>query len=142
VKPSNLLVDGRGGVRVADFGLAQVPAVPRRAEDGLIGTAAYMAPEQLFGAARQVVPACDIFSLGAVLYALLAGQPPYDGQTTLDVLERRLAGSQPAGLRSLRPDVPERVAGVVARCLAHEPSERFATAEELVSALRSANREN
>jgi hypothetical protein len=136
VKPSNLLLDRRGGVRVADFGLALATAVARRGEDGLIGTAAFMAPEQLLGAGRQAATS-DIFSLGAVLYTLLTGQPPYDGQTTLDVLERRLSGAEPANLRLLRPDVPESVAGIVDRCLAPEPSERFATAEELAGALRN-----
>ena len=138
VKPSNLLLDREGGVHVADFGLALVTAVTHHREDGLIGTAAYMAPEQLFGGVRQVTPASDIFSLGAVSYALLTGQPPYQGRSMLDIVERRLGGAQPVSLRSLRSDLSEGLAAVVTRCLAHEPSRRFAKAEELAAALRSA----
>ncbi|HVA48533.1 MAG TPA: serine/threonine-protein kinase [Pirellulales bacterium] len=138
VKPSNLLLDRSGRVKVADFGLALLTTISGRGDDGLIGTAAYMAPEQLFGEGRQVGKGADIFSLGAALYTLLTGQPPYEGGSFIDVVERRLNGAQPVSLRSLCPDVPESLENALARCLVRDPNKRFATAEELAAALRRA----
>jgi tRNA A-37 threonylcarbamoyl transferase component Bud32 len=129
LKPSNLLLDSRGGVLVADFGLALVLSARDVVADSLVGTLAYMAPEQLFSDGRQIGPAADVFGLGAVLHELLAGRPPDEGCSLAGLVERRLASSPRVQLRSLRPDLPDVVEKVVARCLAAEPAERFSAAE-------------
>lgn len=136
VKPSNLLLDRSGSVRVADFGLALTPVFGRDFTDGLIGTVSYMAPEQLFQTGEPPNPASDIFALGAVLFTLLTGQPPYEGGSLSDVVKRRLECPLIPPLRAFRSDLPASLEGIVSRCLAIEPGERFTSAEELASALR------
>lgn len=135
LKPSNLLLDSRGGVLIADFGLALELSARDSVADSLVGTLAYMAPEQLFGEGRRIGPAADVFALGAVLHELLSGRPPYEGCNLVDLIERRLASSPSMQLRSLRPDLPDAVVHVIARCLATAPDERFSAAE-LAPALR------
>jgi len=135
LKPSNLLLDSRGGVLIADFGLALELSARESVADSLVGTLAYMAPEQLFSEGRQIGPAADVFGLGAILHELLAGRPPDEGRNLVDLVERRLASSPPMRLRSLRPNLPDAVEKVVARCLAAEPAERF-SADELSQTLR------
>lgn len=135
LKPSNLLLDSRGSVLIADFGLALELSARDSVADSLVGTLAYMAPEQLFSEGRQIGPAADVFGLGAVLHELLGGRPPYEGRDLIDLVERRLASSPRMQLRSLRPDLPDAVLHVIARCLAAAPTERF-SAGELAETLR------
>jgi hypothetical protein len=137
VKPSNLLLDRAGKVRVADFGLALAPSLGRETTEGLIGTVAYMAPEQLFGSTHSVGPSADIFSLGAVLFASLTRKPPFEGRSLTNVIECRRDREQFPRLRTIRSDLPECVETIVTRCLALDPKERFATADQLAAALRA-----
>ncbi len=135
LKPSNLLLDHSGGLLIADFGLALVTSARNHIAESIVGTIAYMAPEQVFIDGHQVGPAADIFGLGAVLYALLTGRTPFEGRDLVDVAQRRLAASPQTQLCALRPDLPAAVERVVARCLEADPGERY-TAEELATALR------
>jgi hypothetical protein len=136
VKPSNLLLHPDGRLLLADFGIARpldradLPPTGAEAQDdtptltrgGLVvlGTPEYMAPEQIEGAA--VGPAADVYALGTLAYALLAGHPPFEGDMG-DVLRRQL-GERPPSLRALRPDVPPQAEAAITRTLAKRPEDR------------------
>ncbi len=137
IKPSNLMVGRDGRIRVLDFGLAKVQAVPedgKRSQpslttDGLVvGTAQYMSPEQASG--KKVDARSDIFSLGIVFYELLAGKLPFEGETAVDVMYAILHLS-PAPLPGFGTGVLKGFSDVVLRALAKEPGERFATMREM-----------
>ncbi|HEX7378379.1 MAG TPA: serine/threonine-protein kinase [Pirellulales bacterium] len=130
VKPGNLLLDGSGRIHVADFGLALAPAARLDGIGEIAGTVSYMAPEQLFGHDR-VSPRADLFSLGAVLHALLHGRPPDAGGPSPGTV--RHAPNAPEKPRDLAPAVET----ILSRCLAFDPNERFADADELAKALRA-----
>jgi serine/threonine-protein kinase len=135
IKPENVLLSG-GYPLVADFGVAKAlgqAAAHRLTETGLVvGTAAYMSPEQ--AAAGPVDARTDIYSLGCVLYEMLAGEIPFAEATGQAMIARRLAGP-PRSLRILRPDVPPAVDAAMQRALAPAPSARYASAGELAGAL-------
>ena len=135
IKPENILLSG-GHALVADFGIAralgQVSA--RLTETGMaVGTAAYMSPEQASGE-RQLDGRSDIYSLGGVLYEMLAGEPPYTGPTAQAIIAKRFSEPVPR-VRHVRPSVPERVEHAITRALAAVPADRFATGADLVRAL-------
>jgi serine/threonine protein kinase len=142
IKPENILLQG-GHAVVADFGVARAlsEAVDRNAGERLtgqglvIGTAEYMSPEQASGD-RTLDGRTDIFSLGCLLYEMLAGAPPLTGDSPREVLARRFRES-PRPLHELRPEVPAELEAVVDKALASDPDDRFATAAEFLSALRS-----
>ncbi|HET6879566.1 MAG TPA: protein kinase [Pirellulales bacterium] len=90
-----------------------------------------MAPEQLFGGSHALSPAADIFSLGAVLYALFTGRALYDAHSVPELLEKRRSR-----LSFIDVSMPNEIAAIVARCLADDPRDRYGTAEELASSLR------
>ena len=135
IKPENiLLVDGQA--LVADFGIARALGAgdERLTETGIsIGTPAYMSPEQA-AADKGVDSRTDIYSLGIVLYEMLAGEPPFSAPTAQAMIARRLIDT-PRPLREVRETVPEGVAHAVARALAKAPADRFATAAEFARAL-------
>ncbi|MGE5195234.1 MAG: protein kinase domain-containing protein [Deltaproteobacteria bacterium] len=135
LKPANLLLDAQGRVRVADFGLAQIVAPWMRSRAAIAGTAGYMAPEQLDPAWGPIGPRTDVFGLGAVLFALLAGRPPFTGKTIDDLLKSMLEGAPGLSLRRDRPDVPEEIDVICRKCMAVAPRDRFATAAALAQAL-------
>ena len=104
VKPGNLLIDETGRVKITDFGLVQESTGPRATlSQHVLGTPSYMSPEQASG--ERVDPRSDIYGLGAVLYAMLAGRPPYEGQVPAVVLGRLVSGPPPS-LESARRDIP------------------------------------
>jgi TolB-like protein/tetratricopeptide (TPR) repeat protein len=135
IKPENiLLVDGQA--LVADFGIARAVGAgdERLTETGIsIGTPAYMSPEQA-AADKGVDSRTDIYSLGIVLYEMLAGEPPFSAPTAQAMIARRLIDT-PRPLREVRDTVPDGVAQAVARALAKAPADRFATAAEFARAL-------
>jgi tRNA A-37 threonylcarbamoyl transferase component Bud32 len=135
LKPDNVLLDEDGGPKVTDFGLAKRLAggegYTRTGE--VLGTPSYMAPEQAAGR-KDVGPATDVYGLGAILYRLLAGRPPFRADTPLDTLVQVLE-EDPAPVRQLNPAVPRDLATVVHRCLRKEPAKRYASAGELADDL-------
>jgi eukaryotic-like serine/threonine-protein kinase len=138
VKPENVLLEG-GHARVADFGIGR--ALDRAGGTELtgsglaIGTPAYMGPEQVSGS-HDLDGRADLYSLGCVLYEMLAGEPPFTGPTSASVLHQQLSAPAP-DVRSMRPDVPAAVAGLVARLLAKTPADRPRDANEVVRTLHA-----
>ncbi|MBE0591649.1 MAG: serine/threonine protein kinase, partial [Gemmatimonadales bacterium] len=136
IKPENILLQA-GKALVADFGIARAvgDATDTSIAGLAVGSPPYMSPEQALG--DPVDRRADIYSLGSVLYEMLAGVPPFVGPTMQDVLARLLTEDPPA-LGSVRPDLPAAVASTVARAMARRPEDRYQTADELVAALREA----
>jgi eukaryotic-like serine/threonine-protein kinase len=133
LKPSNILLDEQGEPLVSDFGLARLPEGTASAEGGLIGTPAYMAPEQLADA-RPLTAAADVWSLGVILYELLAGRRPFTART-LDELQWQVATQEPPPLGRRLP-AEARLEALCRRCLEKEPGRRPASAAELAEELR------
>ena len=136
VKPENILLTRDGDSMVADFGIARALAGSdeRLTETGLaVGTPAYMSPEQAAGD-RELDARTDIYSLGAVLYEMLAGEPPYTGPTAQAIAAKRLSDPVPS-VRRIRPSVPESVDRALQRALASTPADRFGTAADFGRAL-------
>lgn len=139
-KPANVMLvaaPGRpGGLRavVTDFGLAHdaPEGEGSTATGGLVGTAAYVSPEQVEG--QPVTPAADVYALGVVIFEMLTGQRPFAGDTPLSTAVKRLTAPPPP-LRSLVPDVEPAWAELVERCLARAPEKRLGSAGEVVRAL-------
>ncbi len=139
IKPENLLLTRDGSTLVADFGIARSlgGSETQLTETGLaIGTPAYMSPEQASGE-RDVTARTDIYSLGAVLYEMLAGEAPFTGPTAQAVIARRFSGEIPS-IRRTRPAVPEPVEHAIMRALAVVPADRWSTAAEFARALAPA----
>jgi eukaryotic-like serine/threonine-protein kinase len=139
IKPENILLSD-GQAVVADFGIARaldVAGAERLTETGLaMGTPAYMSPEQSSASAR-LDGRSDLYSLGCVLYEMLAGQPPFSGPSPQAVLARHAVDPVPP-LRSVRPTVSRALEQVIERALAKVPADRYATAAELATALEGA----
>jgi len=134
VKPANVIVDEQGTAKLADFGIARAARGPREHE--LIGTARYIAPERIEGKAP--TERSDVYSLGLVGYELLAGRPPNAEMETEDLLRVRLDGRAPS-LRSVRVGIGEEIDRVVAKALARDPQQRYASAGAFASDLLAAS---
>jgi eukaryotic-like serine/threonine-protein kinase len=137
VKPANLLVREDDVLKIADFGIARAAELTRLTEHGtVLGTAAYLSPEQAAG--EEVTTATDIYSLGAVVYELLTGRPPYKFESLAE-----LAAQQKGGiitpLRDLESSVPEPVEAAVMHALAREPRFRPASAADFADELAAAS---
>jgi serine/threonine-protein kinase len=139
VKPDNILLDRSGHVLVTDFGIAKAAQAATAAqlttEGMVIGTPQYMSPEQAAG--DKVDGRSDIYSLGIVLYQMLSGVPPFDGDSSASILAKQLT-QDPPPLRRERPDVSDEVAFVLDRMLEKEPERRFQRAAEVSRALVNA----
>lgn len=132
LKPANVMVDRTGRLVLMDFGIAQIPDRTRSTLAGtLLGTPTYMAPEQVLG--QPVGRAADSYALGVILYELLAGRPPFRGDTV--TLLHAHAYEAPPPLTGLRPDLPRTVCEVVHLLLAKDPARRPPRAQQVVDAL-------
>ena len=138
LKPANILVgevEGRLEPKVLDFGIARDDAAESLTVTGqLLGTPDYMAPEQARGELAAVDRRSDVFSLGAILYAVLAGRPPFAADSAAETLARVLA-CDPTPLRTRAPSVPRDLEAVAMRCLEADPGRRYASAAELADDL-------
>lgn len=136
VKPSNVLMDGRGNCLLSDFGLAKMVEGSAKFTDtgGILGTPVYMSPEQ--GQGLPLDKRSDVYSLGVMLYEMATGKPPFDADTPIAIVVKHIQAPLPLP-RHLNPDLPEAVEYVILKALAKDPADRFQTAREMVAALQS-----
>jgi serine/threonine protein kinase len=136
LKPANVLIDRDGRPRVTDFGLAKRAAADSQltTTGQVLGTPQYMAPEQARGRPDEVGPPADVYALGAILYFMLAGRPPFLGESLTDLL-LKVVSDPPVPPRNVRPDAPAELEELCLRCLAKKPADRFANAQALADAL-------
>ena len=136
LKPSNILIDIDGQPQITDFGLARRASEESSltATGAILGTPSYMAPEQAAGQRQSIGPATDVYGLGAILYELLTGRPPFRTptmmETVLQVLER-----DPIPPHELVPGLPRELETICLKCLEKLPEDRYASAKELASDL-------
>jgi tetratricopeptide (TPR) repeat protein/tRNA A-37 threonylcarbamoyl transferase component Bud32 len=123
--------------KIADFGLAKrLDSDTGQTPSGaIVGTPSYMAPEQAAGKARTVGPAADIYSLGALLYEMLTGRPPFRGESPIETLQQVVA-DEPVAPRALQPKLPRDLETICLKCLQKEPEKRYASAGALAEDLR------
>src|SRR5262249_33480035 len=134
LKPANILLTTAGTPKVSDFGLAkQLHAGPgeaagcRTRSGAILGTPSYMAPEQAEGASAEIGPATAVYALGAILYELLTGRPPFLGPTPLDTVLRVL-GQDPVPPRRHNPRLRRVLETICLKCLEKDPRQRYASA--------------
>ncbi len=136
LKPGNVLLAADGTPKVSDFGLARrLDASGETRTGAILGTPAYMAPEQAEGQGKQAGPAADIWALGVILYELLTGRPPFKAVTGLETL-RLVASREPVSVRHLQPAVPRDLETICHHCLEKDRKRRDASAEALAEDLR------
>jgi len=136
LKPQNVLIDAADQPRITDFGLAKIMKYDTQlTQSGVImGSPSYMSPEQAAGRHGDIGPASDVYSLGAMLYELLTGQPPFRGATAMFTL-REVMESEPASPRRLKADIPPDLETICLKCLEKSPLARYSTARALAEEL-------
>jgi tRNA A-37 threonylcarbamoyl transferase component Bud32 len=137
IKPDNILMDKEGNAILADFGIVKIleSGNALTVTGGLMGTPAYMAPEQ--GQGLPVDSRSDLYSLGVVLYEMLAGAPPFNADTPMQLVFKQINAPVP-DIRALRPELPAALTNVLVRALAKEPNQRYQTGGALLDDFRRA----
>ncbi|NQU42960.1 serine/threonine protein kinase, partial [bacterium] len=137
IKPENIIVDKTGRVKVMDFGVAHLSDAVQKTQTGLVlGTPLYMSPEQARG--RAIDGRSDIYSLGVLLYHLLTGQPPFDGDTALSIAMKHVSDAPPPP-RSVDPSIPEIIEQAILKAMAKNPDDRFQTAGDFADFLETSD---
>ncbi len=136
LKPANVLLTRDGNPKITDFGLAKQLDTDQGLSiaGDIMGTPSYMAPEQAFGRVQDIVPATDVYALGAILYEMLTGRPPFQGNTALDTLDL-VRQQEPTPPRRLQPNVPRDLETICLKCLRKERSQRYSSALALAQDL-------
>lgn len=135
VKPANVMLDEKGQAILTDFGIAKIVGGTQHTASGvMLGTARYVSPEQVQG--RAVSGQSDIYSLGATLFEMLAGRPPYQGDSVISVLMAHVNEPLP-DLNQIRPGLAPGLSALISKAMAKEPGARFRTAGEMAQALRA-----
>lgn len=139
IKPANMLIEPGGRVKLTDFGVARIQdsGEATRTQGSMVGTLKYMSPEQVQG--QKIDSRADLFSVGVVLYQLLTDKRPFDGDNDFSIIHQ-IIGHTPPPPSSVNPRLPSAIDAVVARALAKDREQRFATARDFASALQSAIR--
>ena len=137
LKPANILLDRQREPKVIDFGLARLASEDRglTSTGAVMGTPSYMSPEQAQGEGNHVGPLSDVYSLGAVLYCLLTGRPPFQAASSLDTL-RQVLEREPAVVTTLNSEVPRDLETICHKCLQKDPVKRYSSARGLADDLR------
>src|SRR6202453_4657677 len=135
LKPHNVIIDEEGRARVTDFGIARAGASDMTLTGSIMGTAQYLSPEQAQGLV--VSAASDLYSVGVILYELLTGAVPFEGETAVAIAFKQVS-AEPLAPSALRPGLPASLDAVVLRALAKDPAQRYADADALIAALESA----
>ncbi len=135
VKPQNVILDAEGQVKVADFGIARAGHSDMTETGAIVGTVAYLSPEQAQG--MPVDRRSDLYSAGVVLYELLTGHVPFEGEAAVSVALKHVS-EHPVPPGQLRPGVPAALEAVVMRALEKDPTMRYQSAEEFIAALETA----
>jgi serine/threonine-protein kinase len=139
LKPANILLTADGIPKITDFGLAkslEKPSEPLTQSGTVLGTPNYMAPEQAAGEVRRIGPGTDVYALGAILYEILTGQPPFAGNTVMDTLYRVLH-EEPAPPTQLQAKIPRDLQTICQTCLQKDPARRYASAAALADDLHA-----
>ena len=132
LKPHNVIIDEEGRARVTDFGIARAGASDMTLTGSIMGTAQYLSPEQAQG--YMVSGTSDLYSIGVILYELLTGVVPFDGETAVAIAFKQVS-AQARPPSEVNPAVPQALDAVVLRALAKDPAQRFADADEFIAAL-------
>lgn len=138
LKPGNILIDPNDEPQVTDFGLARaIHSDSSLTRSGaILGSPSYMAPEQAEGRVKDVSVRTDVYALGAVLYEMVTGRPPFQGESAMHTM-RLVCQASPAAPRLLNPDVPRDLETVCMRCLEKQPSRRYASAREVADEMEA-----